>query len=217
MTPIRSSPSRWLWGLLAAVLAGLIWWHATILLPFVVSIILAYVLRPAVQALEKRRCPRALAAMACLFGVVLAGVIVFVLLVPIVSKLAPMLREQLPDLIAGWWLQIAPPLVKLGLPVPVSLAEVKTELMELLQSHGAEWGATVWQSLVIGGGNLASLVGLGLLIPMLAFYWLIDWDRMMPPLRELRPSIGGRPVWSLPLRRRETGGAFLRQHKPDRR
>lgn len=27
---------------------------------------------------------------------------------------------------------------------------------------------------------------------------------MMPPLRELRPSIGGRPVWSLPLRRRET-------------
>ncbi len=68
MTPIRSSPSRWLWGLLAAVVAGLIWWHATILLPFVVSIILAYVLRPAVQALEKRRCPRALAAMACLFG-----------------------------------------------------------------------------------------------------------------------------------------------------
>ena len=76
-------------------------------------------------------------------------------------------------------------MVKLGLPVPVSLAEVKTELMELLQSHGAEWGATVWQSLVIGGGNLASLVGLGLPIPMLAFYWLIDWDRMMPPLREL--------------------------------
>ncbi len=62
------------------------------------------------------------------------------LLVPIVSKLAPMLREQLPDLIAGWWLQIAPPSVKLGLPVPVSLAEVKTELMELLQSHGAELG-----------------------------------------------------------------------------
>ena len=50
MTPIRSSPSRWLWGLLAAVVAGLIWWHATILLPFVVSIILAYVLRPAVDA-----------------------------------------------------------------------------------------------------------------------------------------------------------------------
>ena len=64
MTPIRSSPSRWLWGLLAAIVAGLIWWHATILLPFVISIILAYVLRPAVDALEKRRCPRALAAMA---------------------------------------------------------------------------------------------------------------------------------------------------------
>lgn len=187
MNPNRSSSSRWLWGLLAAVVAALIWWHATILLPFVISVILAYVLRPAVDALEKRRCPRALAAMACLLAVVLAGVVVFVLLVPIVSKLAPMLKAQLPDLVVGWWLQIAPPLAKLGLPVPVSMAEVKTELMDLLQNHGAEWGATLWQSLVIGGGNLASLVGLGLLIPMLAFYWLIDWDRMMPPLRELIP------------------------------
>ncbi len=187
MNPIRSSPSRWLWGLLAAVVAGLIWWHAAVVLPFVVSLILAYVLRPAVDALAKRRIPRALAAMLCLLAVMLAGVIVFVLLVPIVSKLAPMLRAQLPDLLVGWWLQIAPPLAKLGLPVPVSLAEVQTQLMDLLHNHGAEWGATLWQSLVIGGGNLMNLVGLALLIPMLAFYWLIDWDRMMPPLRELIP------------------------------
>jgi len=112
MNPIRSSPSRWLWGLLAAVVAGLIWWHAAIVLPFVVSLILAYVLRPAVDALARRRIPRALAALACLLAVMLAGVVVFVLLVPIVSKLAPMLRAQLPDLLVGWWLQLAPPLAK---------------------------------------------------------------------------------------------------------
>lgn len=187
MNAIRSSPSRWLWGLVGLVTAGLIWWHATILAPFVFSLILAYVLRPAVDALEKRRCPRALAAMLCLLAVVLAGVVIFVLLVPIVSKLAPMLKAQLPDLLVGWWLQIAPHLAQLGLPVPVSLDEVKTQLIDLLQSHGAQWGATLWESLVIGGGNLMNLVGLGLLIPMLAFYWLIDWDRMMPPLMDLIP------------------------------
>lgn len=181
------SSARWLWGLVAAVLAALVWWHAAILLPFVVSLILAYVLRPAVDALTARRCPRALAASLCLLGVVLAGVVVFVLLVPIVSQLAPMLRTQLPDLLVGWWLQIAPHLVQLGLPVPTSLNEVKAELMDLLHNHGAAWGATLWESLVVGGGNLMNLLGLALLIPMLAFYWLIDWERVMPPLRDLVP------------------------------
>ncbi len=37
---------------------------------------------------------------------------------------------------------------------------------------------------------------------MLAFYWLIDWDRMMPPLRELDSTplaIGGLPAsWKRP-------------------
>lgn len=210
MSPIRTSSSRWLWGLLAAVAAGLIWWHATILLPFVISVILAYVLRPAVDALEKRRCPRALAAMTCLLAVVLAGVVVFVLLVPIVSKLAPMLKAQLPDLLVGWWLQIAPHLAQLGLPVPQSIAEVKTQLMDLLQNHGAEWGATLWQSLVIGGGNLVNLVGLGLLIPMLAFYWLIDWDRMMPPLRDLIPHRWRRGVNALMDEADTLMGQYLR-------
>ena len=211
MNPIsHTSSSRWLWGALAVLAAALIWWHATVLAPFLISLILAYVLRPAVDALEKRRLPRSLAAAACLLAVILAGAVVCVLLVPIVSKLAPMLKAQLPDLLVGWWLQIAPHLAQLGLPVPVSLDAVKTQFIDLLHNHGAAWGATLWQSLLIGGGNLVNVVGLGLLIPMLAFYWLIDWDRMMPPLRDLVPRRWQAGVFGFLSEADEIMGQYLR-------
>lgn len=166
----------------------MVWWHATILAPFIISLVLAYVLHPAVESLVQRKWPRALATSVCLFGVVLAAVVVFVLLVPIVSELAPMLQTQLPQLISEWWKELGPRLVKLGLPVPVNLTEAKSEFLDLLQKHGGEVGATVWQSLVIGGSSLINLLGLALLVPMLAFYWLIDWDRIVPPMRALVPT-----------------------------
>lgn len=184
---LNPSSNRWLAAALALALVGLAWVHAAILIPFGVSLALAYLLRPAVVSLTRHRMPLALAATSCVLAVLLAIVTVFVLLVPIVSKLAPMLKEQLPDLLVSAWLQVAPQLAQLGLPVPVSLIEVKARLMDLVQNHGAEWGASLWESMMVGGGNLMSLIGLGLLIPMLAFYWLIDWDRLVPPLRELIP------------------------------
>lgn len=182
------SLTRWLTVAVVLALAGIAWWHAAVLLPFVASLVLAYVLRPAVDSLTRHRAPRALAALACLVALLLAVATVFVLLVPIVSQLAPMLKAQLPDLLVGWWLHVAPQLAQLGLPVPLSLVEVKARLMDLLQNHGAQWSAALWQSMVVGGGNLMSLIGLGLLIPMLAFYWLLDWERLVPPLRGLIPQ-----------------------------
>lgn len=163
--------------LIAAVAAALVWWHAGIILPFVLSMVLAYALEPAVRRLQAWRLPRAVAVALCLFAVFLTVSVLVVLLVPIVSQLVPMIKAQLPDLLGRVWGSLAPWLAQLGLDLPASIDELKTELVALLQTHGAEWGSALWQSALVGGSSLVTLLGFALLVPMLAFYWLMDWAR----------------------------------------
>lgn len=173
--------------LVAALLAALVWWHAGVLLPFVLSLVLAYVLQPVVERLVSRRLPRALAVALCLLLVFLVGSVLLFLLVPIVSELVPMIREQLPDLMMKGWQELAPRLAALGVPVPSSVEQMKAQLVDLLQSHGSEWGTALWRSAVAGGSGLFATLAYAFLVPMLAFYWLLDWARLTQAAHGLLP------------------------------
>ena len=173
--------------LVAALVGALVWWHASVLLPFALSLVLAYVLRPAVDRLVGARVPHALAVALCLMLVLVTGSVLLFLLVPIVSQLVPMIRAQLPDLLMQGWQGLAPRLSALGLDVPSSVEQMKAQLVDLLQSHGSEWGSALWRSAVAGGSGLFALLGYAFLVPMLAFYWLLDWDRLTPAAHGLVP------------------------------
>lgn len=190
-------PSRpFLPWLCAAVAAALVWWHAGVLLPFVISLVVAYVLEPAVARMVRGRMPRALAVGLCLAVLLLLVSVLLVLLVPIVSQLVPMVRAQLPDLLVSLWKAVVPYLQQYGLEPPTSVDELKSELVNLVQTHAADWGGALWQSVLVGGSSLMTLAGLAVLVPMLAFYWLLDWHRLtgladglMPP--RWRPHVHG--------------------------
>lgn len=170
-----------------ALVAAVLWWHAGVLLPFALSMVLAYVLRPGVERLIQARVPRVLAVALSLLMVFLTASVLLLLLVPIVSQLVPMIRSQLPDLLTQAWQVLAPRLSALGVEVPSSMDQVKAQLGELLQTHGSEWGSALWRSAVAGGSGLFALLGYAFLVPMLAFYWLLDWDRLTQAARGLMP------------------------------
>lgn len=173
--------------LVAALLAALIWWHAGVLLPFVLSLVLAYVLRPGVERLVSWRVPRLLATAACLLMVLLIASVLLFLLVPIVSELVPMIRAQLPDLLTQGWQELSPRLAALGVTVPSSVDQVKAQIVEWLQTHGGAWSGTLWRSAVAGSSGLFSLLGYAFLVPVLAFYWLLDWSRLTHAAQGLVP------------------------------
>jgi predicted PurR-regulated permease PerM len=188
MNSASPSPLKPLWSLLAgASLAWVVWWHAAILAPFVAALVLAYVLHPLVDRMVRRQVPRAVAVAVCLTGVLLLAAVLIVLLIPIVSELTPRLRDQLPDLLSSLWAQYSPTLVHWGLPVPLSADELKVELLTHIKTHAAQWSGAVWSSVLIGGSGLMSLSAMALLIPVLAFYWLLDWHRLTGRYRELLP------------------------------
>jgi len=189
MTNAPSSPFKAFWRLLAvAAVIGVLWWHAAILAPFVLSLVLAYALHPVVDRMVAWRLPRALAVSVCLVLVALLVAVLVVLLVPIVSQLVPMLRDQLPDLLAALWGRVTPLLSQWGVAVPASVDELKGEVVKLMQTHAGEWSSALWTSVLIGGGSLVTLAGLALLVPMLAFYWLQDWYGLTGRFRSLLPA-----------------------------
>ncbi len=188
MSTPTTLPSKLAWLLSAAALLAVLWWHASVVAPFLVSLVLAYALHPAVDALQRWRWPRALAVAACLGVLALTVLTLLVLLVPIVSQLVPMLRDQLPDLLLRLWNAVAPRLDQLGLPVPVTIDELKQKLAEMLQSHMGQWSGALWSSVLIGGGGLLSLVSWVFLLPMLTFYWLLDWADITARIKGLLPA-----------------------------
>jgi predicted PurR-regulated permease PerM len=110
-----------------------------------------------------------------------------ILLVPIVSQLVPMLRDQLPDLLVALWSKVAPWLAQWGIKLPTSSVAIKAEAIKVIQSHAGQWSGALWTSLLIGGSSLMASVGLALLVPMLAFYWMLDWQSLTGRFTGLMP------------------------------
>jgi predicted PurR-regulated permease PerM len=200
--PPSGPPTAWSRGVVAGlclgVVAVLVWLHAVLLAPFVLSLALAYVLQPLVERLTMRRVPRALAVAVCLCGAVLLALVLLLLLVPIMVELAPMLRQQLPELAARGWHVMVPWLTQIGVTVPAKMADLQPLLVSLLNSHGEQWASAALSSLRMGGSLLMTLTGLAVLVPLLAFYWLMDWARLMANARDL-----------VPMRWRDRSEAFM--------
>lgn len=195
LTPAQKRSLGWTALLLAGLL--LLWLLAPVLSPFVAAAVLAYVLAPAVERLA-RRMPRVLAVVIVesLAGLVLLSLLLLV--IPIITKELPLLREQIPVLATRLNSELAPWLAKLGLPVSLDVAGIKAFVLENFGDQAGSWAATLLGSLRIGGSLLLALIGNLVLIPVVLFYLLLDWPQLLQRL------------WALvPPRAREATGGFL--------
>jgi predicted PurR-regulated permease PerM len=165
----------------------LIWLLGSILMPFLVGITLAYVLHPLVERLKRRRIPRALgAALAITVAIGLfAGL--FLLLVPVVSQIVPLIREKFPLLLQTIYNWSTPLLARFDIHLQFSPASVQQTLSKYLTAHGEDWAALVLRSAGTGGIGLLVLLGNLTLIPVVAFYLLLDWAQILTRLGALIP------------------------------
>ena len=106
LTPAQHRALTWLALAVGAVL--LLRLLGAAVTPVVLALVFAYLLWPLVRLLERRRVPRALAATVTLLAAMLAGAVLVLLLVPIVTTLLPMLRSQWPTLVDKFNHVIAP-------------------------------------------------------------------------------------------------------------
>jgi predicted PurR-regulated permease PerM len=181
------------WLVTLAVFILILWLLRGMLLPFVAGMALAYFLDPVADRLERLGLGR-LPATLLIVGVFLLGFVLSVIL------LAPLLTSQLIAFIQGvpdyvmslqnlltsenrQWLT---PMLGNWLP------DVQKSLSELV-TQGARWLLASLQGLWSGGTALISVVSLIVVTPIVAFYLLYDWERMISAIDS----------W-LPLKHRDT-------------
>ena len=167
------------WLASAVVLALFLYVFSDILLPFVAGMVLAYFLDPVADRLERLGLSRVMATVVILFAFIIVLVLAFVILVPVLASQMADFAGKLPDyltrlqaLITSFdphWLK-----EKFG----VDPANLREGLNSLLTS-GFGLLTTVFESIWNSGKALVSVVSLFVVTPVVAFYMLLDWDRMV--------------------------------------
>ena len=167
----------WL-SVLAAIIVFM-WLFADILLPFLAGIVLAYFLDPVADALERLGLSRLVATLLIVLTSVFALVLTLLLVAPLIGDQIAGFADKLPATIAtlvALFNEMAPAwlkdiLAKTGSTLPASGSEIATK--------AAGWIAKLLQSILTGGLALFNLMSLLVITPLVTFYMLNDWDRMV--------------------------------------
>jgi predicted PurR-regulated permease PerM len=169
-----------------------------ILLPFVVGMALAYLLDPLASKLERIGINRLAATLVIIGAVVLLFVALILIFVPIISHQLTAFIDNLPGYVARVQrLAMDPNREWLRKILGEGVADA--QIGDLVK-QGLGWLTAFIRSLWSGGQALLSLFSLVVVTPVVAFYLLYDWDRMVAAVDN----------W-IPLQHRETVRGLARE------
>lgn len=173
------------------------YWLRSVLTPIFLAFTIAYILDPLVDRLERLRVPRpAGIALVLVFSLALVA-LVLMLVVPSLGADLAVVAKELPRYIETVSVELTAWLGQRGFEVPHSSSEWIERFGAELQSAagtlvGAASGVLGWAI-----GSTASLVGsiaAALVVPVLAVYFLNDFDRIVAKVKELLPARHREPV-----------------------
>ena len=200
------------WVVLSAFGLWVMWLLAPVLTPFVVALMLAWLGDPLVDRLEARGRSRNTA-------VVLVFVLMILLLALALLILVPLIQRQIITLVAAlpqgqeWLMNTAIPWIeqKTGLEIMAWLDPGR--LFEWVRSHWQQAGgvATTFFGYVSRSGfaMVAWVINLALL-PILAYYFLRDWDKLVERVASMIPRNHIEVVTRLARESNDVLGAFIR-------
>ena len=187
----QSTKTALVWLAALAALGVLLWLLAPVLAPFATAAVLAYVLNPVVGALSRNWGTR-YARLLCVllvevaFLLLMAGLVLLV--VPILAVEIPLMRERLPGLIHALNAHVQPVLQQYGVALAVDEAAIKSFLATYLNANMESLAVFLLDSLRMGGSLAVAIVGNLLLVPVVVFYLLLEWDALLARVRTLVPA-----------------------------
>lgn len=175
------------WLTFAVVAVVLLYLLSPILTPFVAAVILAYICSPMVQRLCSCNIPRTLAVVLVMGGLLLIFTLLLLIMLPLLQKEISQFVMRLPDWIEAARLHLLPQLQSwFGTDLQWDSQAIK----ELLLSHWRNAGGIAAKLLPwlgsSGGAIIGALVSL-LLIPVVMFYLLRDWNGLLAQVDDLIP------------------------------
>jgi predicted PurR-regulated permease PerM len=168
------------WGAGIGLAALALYLFGDILLPFVVGAALAYLLDPWADRLQRIGFGRLGATILILVVFVVFFALLLLVLVPMALQQIVNFAEQLPGYVSRLQSLLAEhggPLVR-RVGGEEALAQLQRSIGDVV-GQGANWVATFARSLWTGGKAVVSVLSIFVVTPVVAFYLLVDWDRML--------------------------------------
>jgi predicted PurR-regulated permease PerM len=167
------------WVAALAVLIALLWLLSTVLMPFIAGMALAYLLDPIARRAQRMGVPRAVSALVMVIVVIVLLVFAIMMVTPIVSHQYETLANRLPDYVARLQSLVSEPsdswLRKIfGDQFPDAGKSVST-LVTQASSFITRFIVSLWA----GGRAVLSMLSLLVITPVVAFYLLCDWERVL--------------------------------------
>ena len=166
----------WLAALVVFVLV--LWLLAEILLPFIAGLAIAYLLTPLTDRIESAGINRLAAALLIITLVVLALVYLILLVAPLLGGQLSSFIDSVPGYVTKLRTLLSDPsrpwlqkLLGAGINTDKGISDLVTQ--------GVGWITTFLKSLWSGGRALVSVFSLVVVTPVVAFYLIYDWHRMI--------------------------------------
>ena len=178
--PIRDQLKYW--GIAALVFLLLLWFMGHVLLPFLVGGAIAYFLDPLADRLERAGMGRAAATAVISLVALLAAVLLVLAIIPtLVNQLTALVDSapQIAQRLQGFLVERFPELTDSTSTIRQTLANIAAAV----QAKGGQLVAGVVNSAL----GVVSVVVFLLVVPVVAFYMLLDWDHMVARIDSLLP------------------------------
>lgn len=178
--PVRDQ-IKW-WGLAAAVFLALLWLLGGVILPFVVGGAIAYFLDPVADRLERAGLGRTAATVVISLAALLVAVLLVLAVIPTLLNQLYALIEAAPTIFQKLQAFLTDRFPSL-LDETSTIRQSLLKLGQTIQSKGGELANAVIGSAL----SVISWVVFLVVVPVVAFYLLLDWDRMVARIDALLP------------------------------
>ncbi|MCA9730243.1 MAG: AI-2E family transporter, partial [Candidatus Eisenbacteria bacterium] len=155
--------------------------------PLLAAMLIAYWLDPLVDRLERWKLPRALGALIALLPIAIFLAVAALVLIPTLVNQLEEITTKVPDAIAAIQSQLEP--LRSRLELLSRGGQMPDWVQKGLEHVGSLLKAAIagMSGLGKGVGKAIQLLGMLALVPVLAFYLLVDWDRIRDGLVGLVP------------------------------
>lgn len=209
LTPRQTQTA--LWTAVAVVFVLALVKLGPVLTPFILGGIMAYALEPGVRAMTRRHIPRVVSVLLMVTITLLAALAVLLILVPIIQQEFTIIRERFPALVSAVTGEFLPWIKeRFGFELKLDTSAIRDWFRDNIKDFGDDVAATVFSYAKSGWGATLQILSLIFLVPVVAVFLLMDWDRMAESVRELVPTRWREQTFSLAEEVDGVFGQYLR-------
>ncbi len=176
------------WLIAFLLFLGFVYLFSNILLPFIMGMVVAYILDPVADRIEKWGISRLGATITIVFVCLIVFFIFLLVIIPVIADQLVGFIENIPKyintlqgLLMSDWVSM------ISAYLPFELDDLRNNSGTFVE-EAVRWLTAVLKSVVNGGQAFLNIISLFVITPVVAFYLLYDWDNMIAKLNDWLPK-----------------------------